>query len=348
MHNWYHTSVNYFGFLVFNQKRRSVSDFHVKIRYSYKNIASDWTAATRQPTKSHELAVTKWKRILHYWVSVRELHRLQLDSPHKGQWCGVLMFWCWVEQAVEQTVDTPGIRDPMMSLSRRGTSDIHRTTFVIMMVALVCNKRQAVSWLDCYYNVPWTLARYVKLRVAHAPVMPGTFPPPPRVSNPNMHHGTCVTYVPWCMPGSLTSGFNWSRWRGKHSRHSRRMRNPQFYVSDKRPTNIELTQYNNTGYQERSRGRQPDGFYLSVCPIHERRHPGRAGVGDPIHGILAYPARVILAAGITNGPVCGQCHILPNSLFWSEARAAAWYKREETNDIETWALIQYKDDILPV
>ena len=37
------------------------------------------------------------------------------------------------------------------------------------------------------------------------------------------------------MPWSLTSGFLWNRWRGKRSRHSRRMRNPQFYVSGKRP-----------------------------------------------------------------------------------------------------------------
>ena len=40
------------------------------------------------------------------------------------------------------------------------------------------------------------LARYVKLRVAHAPGMPGTFSPPPRVIDPDMHHGTCVTHVP--------------------------------------------------------------------------------------------------------------------------------------------------------
>ena len=79
------------------------------------------------------------------------------------------------------------------------------------------------------------LARYVKLRVAHAPGMPGTFSPPPRISDPDMHHGTCVTHVPWCMPGSLTSSFIWSRWRGNRSRHSQRMRNPQFYVSGKRP-----------------------------------------------------------------------------------------------------------------
>ena len=39
------------------------------------------------------------------------------------------------------------------------------------------------------------LARYVKLRVAHAPGMPGTVCPPPRVSNPDMHHGTCVMHA---------------------------------------------------------------------------------------------------------------------------------------------------------
>ena len=64
--------------------------------------------------------------------------------------------------------------------------------------------------------------------------MPGTFSPPPRVSDPDMHHGMCMTHMPRCMPGSLTCGFLWSRWRGKRSQHCRRMRNPQFYVSGKR------------------------------------------------------------------------------------------------------------------
>ena len=72
-------------------------------------------------------------------------------------------------------------------------------------------------------------ARYVKLR--HAPGMTGTFSPTLRVSDPDMHHDTCVTHVPWCMSGSLTSGFLWSvAWK-----RSRRMRNPQFYASGKRP-----------------------------------------------------------------------------------------------------------------
>ena len=47
--------------------------------------------------------------------------------------------------------------------------------------------------------------------------MPGTFSPPPQVNHPDMHHGTCMTHVPWCIPGSLTSGFHWSRWQGKRA-----------------------------------------------------------------------------------------------------------------------------------
>ena len=79
------------------------------------------------------------------------------------------------------------------------------------------------------------LARYVKSQVEHAPGMLEMFSLPPQASDPDMHHGTCVTHVPWCMLGSLTSGFPWSRWWGKHSRHSRCMRNRKFYVSGKRP-----------------------------------------------------------------------------------------------------------------
>ena len=83
------------------------------------------------------------------------------------------------------------------------------------------------------YNGP--LATYAKNAGVHAPGMPGTFSPSPQVSDPNMHHGLCVTHMPWCMTGSLTSDFLWNRWRGKRSRHSRRIRNLQFYLSGKRP-----------------------------------------------------------------------------------------------------------------
>ena len=71
------------------------------------------------------------------------------------------------------------------------------------------------------FNGP--LARYVILLVAHAPGMPGKF------------HRHRWLAIHTCIMGSLTSGFLWSRWRGKRSRYSRHMRNPLFYVSGKRP-----------------------------------------------------------------------------------------------------------------
>ena len=47
----------------------------------------------------------------------------------------------------------------------------------------------------------------------------------PLVSDPGMHHGTCVSHVGIANP----------LWWAKRSRHSWRMGNPQFYVSGKRP-----------------------------------------------------------------------------------------------------------------
>ena len=101
--------------------------------------------------------------------------------------------------------------------------------FVCMSIINTTQRFWAVKLLN------GSLAKYEKLQVAHAAGMPGTFSPPPRVSDPDMHHGTCVTHVPSCMSRSLISGFLWSRCRGKRFRHSRCTRNTHFYVSGKRP-----------------------------------------------------------------------------------------------------------------
>ena len=60
----------------------------------------------------------------------------------------------------------------------------------------------AVLWLQCSHG---PLTRYAKLWDAHVQGMLGTFSPPLWVSDHDMHHGTCVTHVSWCMPGSLIS-----------------------------------------------------------------------------------------------------------------------------------------------
>ena len=35
--------------------------------------------------------VIKWKPFPRYWPFLRGIHRLPLNSPHKGQWCGALL-----------------------------------------------------------------------------------------------------------------------------------------------------------------------------------------------------------------------------------------------------------------
>ena len=171
-------------------------------------------------------------------MAIREgIHRSILDYPHQGPvtwkvWrtMGIFnktvhLFWKTVSFFI-------GCKDLIFELAQKNATAME----------IKCIQNDVIYHGDMQIYMRWhlpcrygPLARYVKLRVAHAPGMPGTFSPPPRASDPDMHHGTCMTHVPWCMSGSLTHGFLWSRWRGNRSRHSRRMRNLQFYVSGKRP-----------------------------------------------------------------------------------------------------------------
>ena len=79
------------------------------------------------------------------------------------------------------------------------------------------------------------LIRYVKLRIAHAPRMPGTFSPPPTsketASKRPRHAWRFVRDARAVMHVGIANRL----WRGKRSRHSRRMHNPQLNVFGKRP-----------------------------------------------------------------------------------------------------------------
>ena len=59
------------------------------------------------------------------------------------------------------------------------------------------------------------LERYVKLWVANALERAGTFFPQPRVNDPDMHHGTCVTLVPRYMLGSLDLAVSFDSMAGR-------------------------------------------------------------------------------------------------------------------------------------
>ena len=71
-------------------------------------------------------------------------------------------------------------------------------------------------------NLHGPLDRYVKFWVIHAPGMSGTFFLPPLFNDPDMHTGI------------VNERFPLKSVEGKHSRHSRCMRNPHLYVSGRR------------------------------------------------------------------------------------------------------------------
>ena len=109
-----------------------------------------------------------------------------------------------------------------------------------LMLQLWCRAPVVFGWWwlasrSFWPRSPWASCQICKIGgCACARNAGNVFPATAGQRDPDMHHGTCVTHGPWCMPGSLTSGFLWSRWRGKRSWHPRRQRNPQFYVSRKR------------------------------------------------------------------------------------------------------------------
>ena len=56
--------------------------------------------------------VIKWKHFPRYCPFVKGINRWPVDSAHKGQWRGVLMFlWCAPEQTIEQATKTPAMWD---------------------------------------------------------------------------------------------------------------------------------------------------------------------------------------------------------------------------------------------
>ena len=84
---------------------------------------------------------------------------------------------------------------------------------IFFYVTLILTNSLLISLCKTGMCLHRPLTRYVKLWVAHTPGMPGTLCFPrhrlkrqPLVSDRGMHHGTCITHVPWCMSRSLTHG----------------------------------------------------------------------------------------------------------------------------------------------
>ena len=126
-----------------------------------------------------------------------------------------LLWWLWYTCILSYHHQIGYINHFPSFRARPWNSSIHSMVQCVFTFQIQFLLMNLFSSYDRWHDGPWASCQTRKIASAHVPGMPGTFSPPPEASDPNMHHGTCVTHVPWCMPGSLTSGFLWSRRRGK-------------------------------------------------------------------------------------------------------------------------------------
>ena len=67
-----------------------------------KRLHVEWRYTDMHLSPSHD-DVIKWKHFSRNWPFVRGIHRSPVNSPHKGQWCGALMFsfiYVWINDWV--------------------------------------------------------------------------------------------------------------------------------------------------------------------------------------------------------------------------------------------------------
>ena len=70
----------------------SLKTRHPRYIFSPVMSISVWSMRSWWTVLEYYDDITKCKHFPYYWPFVRGLHRWQVNSPHKGQWCGVLMF----------------------------------------------------------------------------------------------------------------------------------------------------------------------------------------------------------------------------------------------------------------
>ena len=92
------------------------------------------------------------------------------------------------------------------------TSTINYFRLNIHVHAIYFNGTRMIKCPQMWVYYPWTSYQIRKIAGCACAENAGNVSPrrrfqrKPLVSDSGMHHGTCVTHVPWCMSGSLTCG----------------------------------------------------------------------------------------------------------------------------------------------
>ena len=191
----------------------------VRVRFSDRDPLLSKRPVTRH-LHPQKLRQGMYRALVHqnFGIDCRGL----LSSQTAEGYCLPGVPWWGQTQSIVQWRPLYGV---LKSAGRQGNSKlvvslVFRDKIVFLLYTIVC--------------IYGPLTRYVNLWVAHAHGIPGTFFLSPTskeaISWRSRHASRHVRDARVVMHVGITN----PRWRGKRSRHSRRMCNPQFYVSDKR------------------------------------------------------------------------------------------------------------------
>ena len=108
----------------------------MKAQIQRKELPRDFTV--KLPHVIHH-DVIKWKHFPRYWPFVRGIYRSPVNSPHKGQWRGALMFFficAWISGSVNKRV--------------AGDLRHHRAQFDVTVMFIASNTNQGWPIRDAW------------------------------------------------------------------------------------------------------------------------------------------------------------------------------------------------------
>ena len=117
---------------------------------------------SRTSSLNHDDAI-KWRYFSYYWIFVQGIHRSPVNSPHKGQWRGALMFcliWAWINGWVNSRkaddlrhhcayCDVTVMRSPHFGPCAVITKHIHERTFTRTHAHIRTEHTQTVVYVYC-------------------------------------------------------------------------------------------------------------------------------------------------------------------------------------------------------
>ena len=125
-------------------------------------------------TLLHHDDVIKWKHFPRYWPFVRGIHRSPVNSPHKGQWRGALMFsLIWISGWVNNHV-AGGLRrhrahyNVIVMVTRYHVKPVHITTPLWEIPAGLAAQRVSNQSFDIFTVA--TLNKQLSIQWEHEPI----------------------------------------------------------------------------------------------------------------------------------------------------------------------------------